>query len=184
MILRWMLRAIAAVEVAARTLAATMTIVVMLIVVIDVVLRYVFNSPLTWAYDFVSLYLMVGIFFLVLSEAYISGAHVAVDLIMQHMSPRVRWVAQIVINASSVGVFVLIAWAAAHQLAQSYTENDALAGTIAWRTWPGYALVLFGSSMLAVRLVLQFFALLASLIAGRNLFPDASPKPHASGEGE
>ena len=44
---------------------ALMLLSIMLISTLDVLMRYVFNQPLGWAYDFISLYLMCGLFFIV-----------------------------------------------------------------------------------------------------------------------
>jgi len=184
MILLWLLRVVSLVEKVARFLTAIMMMLIMLIVATDVVMRYAFNSPLTWVYDFVSLYLMVGVFFLVISDAYISGAHVAIDLLLQHMPARLRIAAELAITACSVSLFVLISWAGAVQLVQSFTGNDVLAGRIPWPTWPGYAFISFGASLLAIRLVVQFVARAASLATGRTLFPEASPRMDSASNAE
>jgi len=184
MLLRGLLKFASYVEAAARILAASMMMAVMLIVVTDVVLRYAFNSPLSWAYDFVSLYLMVGIFFLILSETYIAGAHIAVDLLVQRMPPRMRGMTEMIVTGSSVGLFVLIAAGGAHQLDVSWANNDVLAGAIPWPTWPGYALVLVGASLLALRLALQLVARSLSFLAGQDMFPEARPRMESIRTGE
>ena len=69
---------------------------IMIIVFSDVVMRYAFNRPFSWAYDLISLYLMAGIFFLVLSEAYTSRAHVSVDILQQKFSPAMIRLSEIV----------------------------------------------------------------------------------------
>lgn len=53
----------------------------MFTVVGDVICRYVFNAPFGWSYDFIGLYLMVGVFFLSLSAALADHHHIAVDLV-------------------------------------------------------------------------------------------------------
>src|SRR4051794_22119560 len=68
-------RALGAVEKAVSSIAAVFMFAIMIIVFSDVVMRYAFNRPFSWAYDLISLYLMAGIFFLILSEAYASHAH-------------------------------------------------------------------------------------------------------------
>ena len=60
-----------------RIVAAAFMFAIMIIVFSDVIMRYAFNKPFSWAYDLISLYLMAGIFFLVLSEAYASNTHVS-----------------------------------------------------------------------------------------------------------
>ena len=82
-----LLNAIAVVEKAASSVAAAFMFAIMIIVFSDVIMRYAFNKPFSWAYDLISLYLMAGIFFLVLSEAYASNAHVSVDILQQKFPP-------------------------------------------------------------------------------------------------
>ena len=55
---------IAGIERLYRLVAATCLAAIMLIVAADVLLRYLFNAPLSWAFDLISLYLMAGVFFL------------------------------------------------------------------------------------------------------------------------
>ena len=82
------LRALATIEKAVSSIAAFFMFAIMIIVFSDVVMRYAFNRPFSWAYDLISLYLMAGIFFLILSEAYASHAHVSVDILQQTSALR------------------------------------------------------------------------------------------------
>ena len=41
--------------------AGAMLLVIMMSATADVALRYIFNSPLGWSYDIISLYLMAGV---------------------------------------------------------------------------------------------------------------------------
>ena len=59
------LRAVGRIEKLASTIAAVFMFAIMMIVFSDVIMRYAFNRPFSWAYDLISLYLMAGVFFLV-----------------------------------------------------------------------------------------------------------------------
>ena len=83
---------------------------IMIIVFGDVIMRYAFNKPFSWAYDLISLYLMAGVFFLVLSEAYTSRAHVSVDILQQKFPPAMIRLSEIVTCLVGIVVFSLIAW--------------------------------------------------------------------------
>src|SRR5690625_2465617 len=72
------------------TIAATVMFATMCIVVVDVFLRYFFNAPLSWSYELISLYLMAVLFFFCLAPGLSAHAHVAVDLLQNKMSPRIR----------------------------------------------------------------------------------------------
>ena len=83
---------------------------IMMIVFSDVIMRYAFNRPFSWAYDLISLYLMAGVFFLVLSEAYTSRAHVSVDILQQKFPPAMIRLSEIVTCVVGIIVFSLIAY--------------------------------------------------------------------------
>ena len=70
------------------TIATVFLFAIMMIVFCDVVMRYLFNSPFAWAYDLIAMYLMAGVFFLVLSDAYEASAHVNVDILQQRIGRR------------------------------------------------------------------------------------------------
>lgn len=62
-ILRTGERALQAVEKFGVGLAGLLMLAIMFVVVADVALRYLFNAPLSWSYELISVYLMVGLFF-------------------------------------------------------------------------------------------------------------------------
>lgn len=176
-----LLNGLSAVELVAMTLALAMMFCVMGIVTSDVFMRYVFNRPFSWAYDLISLYLMAGIFFLALSQAYAVGAHVSVDILHQAFSPRLKRVAEIVIAGTGLVVFVLIARIGFDRTLDALASHDVIAGAIPWPTWPAVALVPIGTGLLCLRLALHLVGHLASLLTGRDLIPVTAGE-HAPGE--
>ena len=104
------LRAVGRIEKIASTIAAVFMFAIMMIVFSDVIMRYVFNRPFSWAYDLISIYLMAGVFFLVLSEAYTSRAHVSVDILQQKFPPAMIRLSEIVTCIVGIVVFSLIAY--------------------------------------------------------------------------
>src|SRR3978361_740180 len=97
-VLDGLLRALAGIEKAVSTIVAIFMFAIMIIVFSDVVMRYAFNRPFSWAYDLISLYLMAGVFFLSLSGTYAVNGHVSVDILMPHFSPFIRRLCAIVAN--------------------------------------------------------------------------------------
>jgi TRAP-type C4-dicarboxylate transport system permease small subunit len=115
--------------------------------------------------------MMAAVFFLVLSHAYLVGAHVSVDILQQRLPPRPYRVTEVISAAVSFVVFVLIAWVGWGRMVESYQQADVLAGAIPWPTWPALALVPFGSILIAIRLAINFVGHLGSLLTGRDLIP-------------
>jgi TRAP-type C4-dicarboxylate transport system permease small subunit len=174
------LKAIAVVEKAASSVAAAFMFAIMIIVFSDVIMRYAFNKPFSWAYDLISLYLMAGIFFLVLSEAYASNAHVSVDILQQKFPPAVKRLSEIVTCIVGIVVFSLIAYLGFLRAIDSFKSSDVMAGAIPWPMWPSIGLVPLGAGVITLRLVLHLIGHILSLATGRSLIP--LPAAHATGE--
>ena len=174
------LKALATIEKIASTVAAVFMFAIMIIVFGDVIMRYAFSKPFSWAYDLISLYLMAGVFFLVLSEAYTERAHVSVDILQQKFSPAMIRLSEIVTCIVGIVVFSLIAWLGFLRAVDSFQSRDVMAGAIPWPMWPSIGLVPFGAGLIAIRLVLHFIAHVISLATGRAIIP--LPASHAAGE--
>jgi TRAP-type C4-dicarboxylate transport system permease small subunit len=174
------LRALAAVEKVVSSIAAVFMFAIMIIVFGDVVMRYVFNRPFSWAYDLISLYLMAGIFFLILSEAYASHAHVSVDILQQKFPPAMIRLTEIVTCVVGIIVFSLIAWLGLLRAVDSFNSSDVMAGGIPWPMWPSIGLVPFGAGLITLRLVLHLVAHIVSLATGRDVI--ALPASHVAAE--
>ena len=77
-----------AIEKVTSAIAAVFMFAIMIIVFRDVVMRYVFNRPFSWAYDLISLYILAGVFFLSLSGTYAVNGHINVDILLPRFSDR------------------------------------------------------------------------------------------------
>jgi len=174
------LGALATLEKIASTIAAIFMFAIMIIVFCDVIMRYAFNRPFSWAYDLISIYLMAGIFFLVLSEAYASNAHVSVDILQQKFPEAVKRLTEIVTCIVGIIVFSLIAWLGWLRAVDAFRSGDVMAGAIPWPMWPSIALVPFGAGVITIRLALHLIGHVLSLATGRSLVP--LPSSHATGE--
>ena len=175
-----LLRALAVVEKAVSSIAAFFMFAIMIIVFSDVVMRYAFNRPFSWAYDLISLYLMAGVFFLILSEAYASHAHVSVDILQQKFPPAMIRLTEIVTCLVGISVFSLIAWLGLLRAIDSFRSSDVMAGGIPWPMWPSIGMVPFGAGLITLRLLLHLFAHVLSLATGRDLI--ALPASHVAEE--
>ena len=161
-----LLRALGAVEKAVSTIAAIFMFAIMMIVFSDVIMRYAFNRPFSWAYDLISLYLMAGVFFLILSEAYASHAHVSVDILQQRFPPAMIRVTEIVTCLVGISVFSLIAYLGLLRAVDSFRSSDVMAGAIPWPMWPSIGLVPFGAGLITLRLALHLIAMSCLLPPG------------------
>lgn len=163
--------------------AAVCMFTIMVVVAVDVAMRYGLNSPLSWTYDFISLYLMAGLFFLVLSDGYANHAHVNVDILYKHLPFAARRICDLVTLATGVVFFAAVCRAGGERFWASFVAGDVLAGAIPWPTWPSYALVPVGAGAMALRLCIHLLHALASLVSGRDFNPSlAAPAGHTATE--
>lgn len=147
-------------------IAAVFMAAVMVVVVADVFFRYALDSPFSWAYDLIALYLMTGIFFLVLSPAYAERAHVGVDIVYRMMPRRLQLGADVVTNISGVVLFAVIAKIGFDRFLSAIISGDVIAGLVPWPTWASYVLVPIGAGMLALRMVVHAIACVVALATG------------------
>jgi len=143
--------------------AAASIFAIMMIVVVDVVMRYVFNAPLSWSFDLISIYLMGAGFFLTLSHTLRQEHHVNVDIAYASFGLRVRRVLKLVGWSVSAGVFGWITWLASATAINRFVNSDAIAGTVDWPTWIPAALGALGFGVMTLRLVLGVLVLGARL---------------------
>jgi len=161
-------RAIAAIEWLFAVIATLLMLSIMVTVFADVTLRYLFNRPLAWAYDLISLYLMAGVYFLVLSGTFAAHAHVGVDILVQQLPAPLRRVCDLLSCLIGIGLFGLIAWVGAQRAWVNWVSDERISGVIAWPTWVAAALVPLGCGLLMLRLSYRSAGLLLQFATGRE----------------
>ena len=75
----------------------------------DVLLRYIFNSPITDSYE-VSEFGMGIVVFLGISYTALVKGHVRITLLTSRLPPRMQAVLDIIVNSLGIIVWLLIAW--------------------------------------------------------------------------
>jgi TRAP-type C4-dicarboxylate transport system permease small subunit len=160
-----------AVENAISQIAVAALSLIMGIVSVDVAMRYVFNRPFAWSYDFVSIYLMAFLFFLALPRTYAVNGHVSVDLLHHFVSNSVRRLFYLVITIVSGTLFALITYASATRAVSQYIENDIVTGAYAWPLWISGMMVPIGCALLVLRLFFDAICHLTTLVTGIEIVP-------------
>lgn len=163
----WMLGAalgtIDRVERAIVAIALLMMIAIMLVVSCDVAMRYIFNRPLWWAYDFIGVYMMCGMFFLMLSRTYWLRSHIAVDLLQRRLSTRSQRLSELATALVGAAAFAVMTYAAGTAAISSFSDWDTTASGN-WPTWPAFAMAPLGCGLLTLRLVIHAAAQVLSIL--------------------
>ncbi len=132
-------------------------------------MRYVFAAPLFWSYEAISLYLVVAVFFLALSDTLHHHGHIAIDFFRPMVPRRISHAAEAAGYLLATGVMGLIAWQAWDRLIVAYLGDDRIAATIPWPTWISYLIVTVGSAVLTLRCAYRTVGHAASAVTGREL---------------
>lgn len=174
-----MLSAIKMLEIVASTIAGAALFIIMFIVCIDVVGRYVFNSPLTWSYDLISMYLLVVSFFFALSDTLRRKYHVNVDILVNLFSNRTQifWNA-IGWSLSSI-LFCVMTFLLAQTAYSDWVQKNVIGGAVSWPIWIGAAIASIGMLLICIRLVLGSMIYTVAFFTGEsdlcNAVTDPSP---------
>lgn len=152
-------------------IAALMLFAIMMVSTIDVGLRYAFNSPLVWSYDLISLFLMCGVFFFSLSDTLRNNEHVSVDLIHGSVSDRTRHAMLLLGYSLAAVVFCAMVWASSSRLAVSYSNDEVVAGSVAWPTWIAAMFVTLGLTLTMIRILFRACGHFMSVVTGRSFIP-------------
>ena len=136
-------------------IAASALTAMMFLIMTDVVLRYVFNRPITGSYEIVEYIMAILISFAVVYCAYKRG-HVAVDLLFDRLPPRPQSIVECLGSLITLILFILIAWQNLLYIKEVYDER--LTSTILYiPTFPFVAFVAAGFVVLCLVLCIEFF---------------------------
>jgi TRAP-type C4-dicarboxylate transport system permease small subunit len=81
----------------------------MLVTVIDVILRAVFNLPVTGTYDLVQLFL-VGTVFLSVPDVFLRDGNIVIDFVDHVFGPRAVSLLKVVANVLAVSFLAVLCW--------------------------------------------------------------------------
>lgn len=164
-----MRRVIDGIDAVLMTIGCLMLFALMFVVVADVTLRYLFNAPLQWSYQVISSYLMPGLFFMAVSHTLKSNAHVAVDILHNYVSARTRYVFEAVCSVLATPVFAICTLVSAQNTLDDFRSAAESTSGLALPTWTVSLMLPLGFGMLTLRLAINAYGYVASLVAGRGL---------------
>lgn len=117
------LRLIGHLQRAQMRLAALALVSMMLVTVADVLLRYLFNSPVRGSYDFVEAMLVVFVFH-GMASAFLTRSNIVIDALDTFLGPRVTTVLIRLSDILTIVTLAIIGWAMARMALQAYDYGD------------------------------------------------------------
>lgn len=146
-------------------IASLALFLIMVLIFFDAMFRYLLNSPLTFTFDFVTLYLMSAALLSVLSYTLRHGGHISIDLFAKMMNRRIYLVLIGLALLAGTVVCAIIAWETTWLSLDSWERGEVMTGIYAWPLWASKALVAMSFIGLTLRLFhCGLFNLLAGLV--------------------
>ena len=122
-----------------------------LLIVVDVVLRYVFNKPISSSHELI-MYLLAVVVFSALSYATVENSHVMVELIITRFPRKVRRIIHIIMSSLGTALFFLIAEQSVVRGVDLRSEN-LVSAILHVPVYPFLFLVAFVSALMALSLL-------------------------------
>ena len=133
---------------------AVLTAAMTLAVVYEVVARYFFNRPTSWAVDFTE-YALLYVTFLGAPWVLRQGAHIRIEILTERLGARPRLALAALVALLGAAVSAVLVWQGAEVAWEAYSKGQAMLK--AWRV-PRWVLILpiaVGSLLLTVEFLRQ-----------------------------
>jgi TRAP-type C4-dicarboxylate transport system permease small subunit len=134
--------------------AAISTFVMMLLTTADAGGRYIFNRPITGAYEITQNYLMVAAVFLAMSYAYRHGANIRVTFLVDRLPRRVKLVINYFVQLFSMLYGAVLVVATFKQFLRATATGTALS-SLDFPLGPAYLLVPVGLFFMSLLMLLD-----------------------------
>lgn len=116
----------------------------------DVVMRYVFHSPLEFAFDLTSMYLFPASVLLILASVHRHNENIDIDLFARKMSLRNWRISSAIGGFAAVVIFAVITVLYTKKAIEAWQAGEYTFGAISWPVWPAIALAAVGFGFLSL----------------------------------
>lgn len=135
----------------------------MFLTFVDVVGRYVFNSPVPGAGELIEFMMGIVVTFSVAYTAY-QKSHIGVDLVIDRFSKNTRKLIRCVTSLLTFCMFVFITWQTSLNISDEF--NSKLTSAVLYiPVYPFIAIVAFGFLVLCLVLLADFLDLFSEVVA-------------------
>ena len=136
-------------------------LVIMFVQCMEVILRYIFNSPTTWAWDVNSM-LFRGI--AIIGGAYVLfyDAHVRVDLLYKRVNPKARLVFDVISYTLIILSFIVVIWKGAEMGWTAWKTKARSPTAFAPLLWPIKSTLFVAGFLVLIQSVSNLFRSIAA----------------------
>jgi C4-dicarboxylate transporter, DctM subunit len=133
-------------------MSGSFILIMMLMTTLDVIFRYVFNSPIQGNYELQPL-LLVGVVYLAAASIQAKRSHISLDLITSHLSKGNQSAMRIFSDLIFLTFAALVCWQFVLATHSAWVANDYYWGLVKFPLWPPYLIIALGTGILAIRLI-------------------------------
>lgn len=126
----------------------------------EVMMRYVFNSPIPGHLEGSELLLPIIVFF-ALSYTQATHGNVGMDIVLDALSPDIRRYTTVAALLASIFISAVIAYFSFKNAYQLWLYDDITMSPPYFRTWPSAVAIPIGYLLVAIRMYLQILTLVA-----------------------
>ncbi len=131
------------------------TFVLMLLTTADAGGRYIFNHPITGAYEVSTNYLMIAAIFMAMSFGYRQGAYIRVTLLTSHLKGRVKVVVNTFVQIVSLLYGVMLVIATYRQALRTFEMHTTLSSLDFIPVGPAYVIVPVGLFFMSLAMLID-----------------------------
>lgn len=133
--------------------AVVVTAGTMVLTTADALGRYLFNAPITGAFEITADYLMIAIVFLSASYSYRNGSFVRITLALKYVPAQVRLIADYLALFLSIVIAVALVVAAGQQAWRTLASNTISVSLISYPIGPAHVLATLGLLLMTLRII-------------------------------
>jgi len=151
--------------------AVTSTFVMMCLTTVDAAGRYIFNQPVTGAYEITTYYLIAAAVFLSAGYTYCEGGYIRVTFFVDRLPQKVKVAANLLVQVGSILYSGLLVVATLKQALRMVATTETL-GSLDIPSGPAYVIVPVGFFLMFLLMLID----LPRVKAGKSaLFKEESP---------
>lgn len=133
-------------------LSAGIITFMMLLTTVDVVLRYLFNSPLPGVYTLCEM-LMIGAVYPAIAYVQQARGHVRVDMLIDRLKGIPRYTFEMSTLFMALIAFIILGWESGKSAWEAWVTGDHDMGLIEYPYWPAKTIMVIGIVLLCLRLI-------------------------------
>ena len=142
---------------------ALLTLIMMVLSSTDIILRWLFNSPIAGTYEAMQ-FMMGGVAFLAFAFVQLKRSHISVSIISEKYTGRTAIVVDILSLLLMLSISAVWAWAGAANALEAWKYGDVTIGLVQFPIGPAKMVVPIGCGVLCLRFIFQLVEQVALLI--------------------